>query len=265
MSIYFPIFIIIILWILIIYLITSTNEVYNETESQAISLWRLHQNRIILYKSSLLSELISSHPFHNPKWLQILKPVNQNAILSNQLNENELNNNLCSCSNSVDNEAKESIEDIRRDMDLLKNLFYQLNDQMSNILASQTLKSNNLSPRDDKKLLDQLTDIIKEHCYCRKEGLKVPEILPPIEPSESIVVLSPRDGEIVKSFAKPPPLSERALSKTDNEMIRPPNDTTPKNDIKKGKGDTGIRVRQIKSSKKKLSSKISGMDLDEEK
>ena len=55
MSIYFPLFIIIILWILIINLITSTNEVYYETESQAISLWRLHQNRIILHKSSIFS------------------------------------------------------------------------------------------------------------------------------------------------------------------------------------------------------------------
>lgn len=263
MSIYFPIFIIIVLWILIIYLITSTNEVYNETESQAISLWRLHQNRIILYKSSLLPEVLSSHPFHNPKWLQILKPVNQNAMLSSKLVDDE-NNKSCLCNSNFDNETKESIEDIRRDMDLLKNLFYQLNDQMSNLLSNQSLKSNNLSPRDDTKLLNQLTEVIKEHCYCRKEALKVPEVLPPIEPI-SVIKLSPREGESNKTTAKPPPLSERALSRTDDEMIRPPNDTTPVNETKKSKGDTGIRVRQIKSSKKKLSSKISGMDLDEEK
>lgn len=106
MSIYFPLFIIIVLWILIINLLTSTNEVYYETEAQAISLWRSHQNRIILYKSTLLSETAAAHPFHNPRWLQILKPVDQKSTLS-ELNtgDEDDNNKLCSC-NCADNRMK---------------------------------------------------------------------------------------------------------------------------------------------------------------
>jgi hypothetical protein len=295
MSLYFPLFIVIVLWILVLYLLISMNEIYQETEFKAICLWRENQTKVILSKSLLLKEEMEKNIFHHPKWLQILKPLYQKECTNTSPSSSS--SGCCSCCDS-DSNTKESIDDIRRDVELLKDLFYQFQDSLNGFMQQQSLQhqqqenlltnalgrggtsqlNTSTSPQSDfyseAQLLEKIKLLMEQHCNPGAPGpgagLQPPDQL-------TVLRLPPKEDDEVKppSLQSSPsglqPLAplrtfSRAVSQTDNADLRLPNDPTPNSpntSEKKSKSETGLRVRQIKSSKKKLSSKILGLDFDQ--
>jgi hypothetical protein len=271
MSLYFPLFVIVMLWILLLHLLVTMNEIFNETELKAICLWRENQVRVILSKSILLGEEVSKNIFHQPKWLQILKPLQQQEFSSST------GGGACSCcqwngSGSRNGSTKESVDDIRRDVELLKDLFYQFQDtlqlQFRQQQAQQAAAANSAAGSGDNYNETQLLEKIRLLLLHSNP-------LPAINIPNQLTVLRLPPKEEPPSAPSPPPMVQppletltmsRTLSKTDDTDLRPAIDLQSRSPIgseKKGKGDSGIRVRQIKSSKKKLSSKILGLEFDQ--
>lgn len=267
MSLYFPLFIICVMWILIAHLFVSMNEIYQETECKAICLWRENQTEVILSKSFLLKEEIENNIFHHPKWLQILKPLYQQEYKTSSSASS-------SCCCDMDSSTKESIDDIRRDVELLKDMFHQFQDNLNGFMQLQSLQGTSRQPQSDyyseTQLLDKIKLLMEQHC---QSGVPNPSQggaesqapdqltvlrLPPKEDDEKPSTHSSPNGH--KPLA-PLRTFSRAISETDNADLRLPNDST--SNEKKNKSETGLRVRQIKSSKKKLSSKILGLDFDQ--
>jgi hypothetical protein len=272
MSLYFPLFVIVMVWILLLYLLVAMNEIFNETEFKAICLWRENQLRVILAKSLLLGEEISNNIFHQPKWLQILKPLQQQEFRS----LTRADSCCCECGGEgTSTSTKESVDDIRRDVELLKDLFYQFQDTLQVNLRQQqeqqaaAARANASlgagAEYNEAQLLEKIRLMLLHNNPL--PAINVPSQL-------TVVRLPPKEEETSAPSptpaTHPPPLRartmSRALSKTDETDLRPPNDPQSpsiSNSEKKGKADSGIRVRQIKSSKKKLSSKILGLEFDE--
>jgi hypothetical protein len=304
MSLYFPLFIVLVLWILLLYLLISMNEIYQETEFKAICLWRENQTKAILSKSLLLKEDMEKNIFHHPKWLQILKPLYQQEYRTALTSSPCAAGCLCGKSES-DANTKESIDDIRRDVELLKDLFYQFQDSLHGLMQQQTLQhqqqeallANALAgggggagagggggsdSYSETQLLEKIKLLMEQHCSGNGKapppssgGLQAPSQLTVLRlpPKEADEVTAPPSKQPSPSglqpIGPPPRAFSRVYSQTDSDDVRLPNDLTPNSpsasprEKKSNKSETGLRVRQIKSSKKKLSSKILGLDFDQ--
>ena len=254
-SVFFFAFVLFVVLICLIILISATTESYNVAYLKSLSAWRAEQARVILQKSYLLPNEENLKPFHNPKWLHILAPVgsivafkgedidDENVVTGHPaLYGQEGGGACCECKDSGElNDATKKF--ITKEVDELQDMLSELN--------------NRIAAKNDVDM-DELAD---------KVAAKLLASVPPVR--------SPRlpDGPLPKEYRRQPthvvrndPPEKDSSSEGEDfptaTPVPPPTVTASPN---KPTGNSSIRIRSIKSSKKKFSRQISGTtDSDDE-
>jgi hypothetical protein len=233
MSFVFVAFVFIILLVLIVILIASAADAYSSTANSARCAWRASQTKFILKKAKLLSATAAGQAFHNPKWLHMLAPVGKVQAFVNYLDDEK--QSCCCCERGPgDNGIGNKL--VVGEIDLLRDMVLQLQDRLDGLAMPATTTVN------EEELARKIADLLRE------DLLKFQPVSQVVEreiPLEVVKKISPRQPP-VESTAKAPPIEER----------KP---TLPLEPVKP-KGNSHIRVRQIKASKKKLSRLISESD-----
>lgn len=264
-SIFFFAFVLFVILIFLIILISATTESYNVAYLKSLGAWRAEQARVILQKSFLLPNEENLKPFHNPKWLHILAPVGPIADLRGQniddeniitghpaLCGQEGGRGCCECEDSGElNSATQKF--ITKEIDEVQDMISELNNQIA--AKACCVDMDELADKVAARLLEsykqcappmrspRLPDGPMPREYSR-QPTRVLRDDPPERDSSSEEEILPAEKPKPKQKPVPDPTPSPAASPT------------------KPAGHSSIRIRSIKSSKKKFSRQISSSTQD---
>jgi hypothetical protein len=277
-SVFFLAFVLFGMLIFLVILISATTEAYSLSYARSLGAWRAEQARIIHQKACLLSSEESVKSFHNPKWLHILAPVGAiEAFQGEDINTGsgiaghpglfggrgrgaaDLAKALaladCECEQPLDINGA-TAKFISKEVDEIQDMLSELNNR---IVANKCVDMDVLADKVAEKLLAS-----HQKFSPAARPLRVPDDPPPVEYSsapphaldhEPEVAASSDDEDMADTKAVPPtpaPVQEAKKMETPQPQ-RPQALDTPT----KPSGHSSIRIRSIKSSKKKFSQRIS--------
>ena len=244
-SIFFFCFVLFVMLIFLIILISVTTESYNLCYTRSLGAWRAEQARIILQKSYLLPNEESLKPFHNPKWLHILAPVGTiEAFNGEDINESNVVTGHpglfgsggaggfaanCNCDHPVDVSGP-TAKFISKEVDDIQDMLSELNNR---IAANKCVDVDVLAEKVAERLLESFKKIAPR-------SPRLPE--------------GPIPNVYVNTRVLEPEPEKDTSSDEDTIEEAPVPSPTP---VAKPRGHSSIRIRSIKTSKKKFSRQIS--------
>jgi len=258
-------FVMFVILIILIILISATTESYYLSYTRSLGAWRAEQARIILQKSYLLPNEENLKPFHNPKWLHILAPVGTiDAFKGEDIDEDNVvtgNPGLfgggsggggghCDCEHPLDVTGP-TAKFISKEVDELQDMLSELNNR---IAAKKCVDIDLLADKVSAKLMETLKDSKIFENMIAALPTRSPRLPQGPIPSPYVKQTSSLSSHVLQ----PPP--EKEMSSDDDMTFNDAQSSaasSPRSAVGKPTGHSSIRIRSIKSSKKKFSRQIS--------